>query len=166
MLAGKLLTLIQLIWVKEQLQQDFKDATIIHIYKWKGNGQTSDYQRRISLLSISGKILAKVLLNRHNKHFKHRLLHERKCSVNAASVRNVGLLTWCLMQDSCMISFKNRTVTSTRLMLIWPRHLTWSAETAFGESWQNTATPKNSSPSFDNFMTACMQGCKTTEKAP
>ena len=37
MLTGKLLTLIQLIQMKEQLLQDFKDASIIHIYKWKGN---------------------------------------------------------------------------------------------------------------------------------
>ena len=28
------------------------------------------------------------------------------------------------------------------------------------------AAPKNSSTSLDNFMMACMQGCKTTEKAP
>ena len=28
----KLLALIQLIWVKEQLQKDFKDTSIIHIY--------------------------------------------------------------------------------------------------------------------------------------
>ena len=47
--------------------------------------------------------------------------------VNAASVRNVGLLTWCLLQDSCEISVRNRTLTFTRLRLIWPRHLTWSA---------------------------------------
>ena len=30
--TGKLLALIQLIWVKERLPQDFKDASIIHIY--------------------------------------------------------------------------------------------------------------------------------------
>ena len=49
-------------------------------------------------------------------------------------------------------------------MLIWPRHLMRSAEIAFEESWQNMATPKNSSSLLGNFMAACMQGCKTTEK--
>ena len=39
-------------------------------------------------------------------------------------------------------------------MLIWTRHLTWSAKMAFGESWQNTAAPKNSSTSLDNCITA------------
>ena len=86
--------------------------------------------------------------------------------VNAASAKNVGLLTWCLLQDSSKRSVSNRILTSTRLMLIWPRHLTWSVEMAFGKSRQNTAVPINSLPSLDNFMTACVQGCKTTEKAP
>ena len=86
--------------------------------------------------------------------------------VNAASVGNVVLLTWCLLQDNCKRIVRNRTLTSNRLMLIWIRHLTRSAETAFGESWQNTGTPKNTSPSLDNFMTACIQECKTTEKGP
>ena len=38
-LMGKLLTHIQLIWMKEQQLQDFKDASIIHIYKRKGKRQ-------------------------------------------------------------------------------------------------------------------------------
>ena len=49
MLTDKLLTLIQLIWEKEQLPQDFKDATIIHLYKRKGNRQAYDNHRGISL---------------------------------------------------------------------------------------------------------------------
>ena len=75
-LTGKLLTLIQLIWMKEQLLQDFKDASIIHIYKWKGNQQACDNYYRISLLSISSKILARVLLNRLHNNLEHGLLPE------------------------------------------------------------------------------------------
>ena len=48
--------------------QDFKDASIIQLYKWKGNLQVCDNHRGISLLSIAGKILAKILLNRLNAH--------------------------------------------------------------------------------------------------
>ena len=77
--TGKLLTLIQLIWVKEQLPQDFNDAFIIHIYKRKGNRQACDNNRRISLLSISGKILARVLLNCLNNHLEYGLLPESQC---------------------------------------------------------------------------------------
>ena len=75
-LTGKLLTLIQLIWVKQQLLQDFEDTSIIHIYKQKGNWQAWDNHRGISLLSILGKILARVLLNCLNNHLEHGLLPE------------------------------------------------------------------------------------------
>ena len=67
-LTDKLLTLIQLIWEKEQLPQDFKDTSIIHLYKRKGNRQACDNHRGISLLSITGKILNTVTMNRLNHH--------------------------------------------------------------------------------------------------
>ena len=78
-LSGKLLTLIQLIWIKEQLPQDFKDTSIIHIYKWKGNRKVCDNHHRISLLSILGKILVRVLLNHINNHLEHGFLPESQC---------------------------------------------------------------------------------------
>ena len=50
-------------WRHEAIPQDFKDASIIHLYKRKGNPQVCDNHRGISLLSIAGKILAKILLS-------------------------------------------------------------------------------------------------------
>ena len=78
-LTAKLLSLIQLIGVKEQQPQDFKDSSIIHIYKWKGNWKACDNHRGISLLSISCKFLARVLLYRLNSHLEHGLLPESQC---------------------------------------------------------------------------------------
>ena len=46
-LTGKLLILIQIILVKEELPQDFKDASIIYIYKRKGNQQACDNHQGI-----------------------------------------------------------------------------------------------------------------------
>ena len=67
-MAEKLAELFQCMWRKEAIPQDFKDASIIHLYKRKGNPQVCDNHRGISLLSIAGKILAKILLNRLNAH--------------------------------------------------------------------------------------------------
>ena len=78
-LTDKLLNLIQIIWKRELVPQDFKDAFIIHLYKRKGNRQVCDNHRGISLLSIAGKILAKVLLNRINSHLEQGLLPESQC---------------------------------------------------------------------------------------
>ena len=56
--------LFELMWQQETIPQEFKDGTIIHLYKRKGNRQNCDNHRGISLLSIAGKILARILLNR------------------------------------------------------------------------------------------------------
>ena len=50
--------LFHIMWRKEAVPQEFKDATIIHLFKRKGNPQVCDNHRGISLLSIVGKILA------------------------------------------------------------------------------------------------------------
>ena len=65
-MAEKLTELFQCMWRKEAIPQDFRDALVIHLYKQKGNPQLCDNHRCISLLSIAGKILAKILLNRLN----------------------------------------------------------------------------------------------------
>ena len=59
-MAEKLTELFQCMWRKEAIPEDFKDASIIHLYKRKGNPQVCD-NHRDSLLSIAGKILAKML---------------------------------------------------------------------------------------------------------
>ena len=66
-------------WQQEAVPQDFKDASIVHLYKRKGNRQACDNHRGISLLSIAGKILARILLNRLNAHLDQGLLPESQC---------------------------------------------------------------------------------------
>ena len=78
-LLEKLHQLFTLIWQEETLPQDFKDASIIHLYKRKGNRQACDNHRGISLLSIAGKVLARVLLNRLIEHLERGHLPESQC---------------------------------------------------------------------------------------
>ena len=52
-MAEKLTELFQCLWRKEAIPHDFKDASIIHLYKRKGNPQVCDNHRGISLLSIA-----------------------------------------------------------------------------------------------------------------
>ena len=82
-MAEKLTQLFQCMWRKEAMPQDFKDASIIHLYNGKerkGNPQVSDNHRGISLLSIAVKILAKNILNRLNAHRdKAGLIPESQC---------------------------------------------------------------------------------------
>ena len=45
-------------WIKDVMPQEFKDVSIIHLYKGKGNPQVCDNHRSISVLAITGKIPA------------------------------------------------------------------------------------------------------------
>ena len=78
-LTKKLTELFISIWHAEGVPQDFKDASIVYIYKNKGNRTSCDNYRGISLLSIAGKILARLLLNRLLAHLEQDLLPESQC---------------------------------------------------------------------------------------
>ena len=67
-------------WRKEAIPIEYKDAPIIHLYKRKGNPQVCDNHKGIFLLSIAGKILAKILLDRLNVHLDQKgLTPESQC---------------------------------------------------------------------------------------
>nr|VZI26339.1 unnamed protein product [Spirometra erinaceieuropaei] len=79
LLMDHLTALFQEMWRRGEVPQDFKDATIVHLYKRKGNRQVCDYHRGISLLNIAGKIFARILLNRLNNHLEQGHLPESQC---------------------------------------------------------------------------------------
>lgn len=78
-LVHKLTELFQTMWQQEVIPQELKDASIVHLYKRKGNRQSCDNHRGISLLTIAGKILARVLLNRLTQHMEDGYLPESQC---------------------------------------------------------------------------------------
>ena len=82
-LLTKLTELFKSFWDNETLPQEFKDATIVHIYKKKGNKRSCDNHRGISLLAIAGKILARVLLDHLLKHLEQGHLPESQCRFRA-----------------------------------------------------------------------------------
>jgi len=62
-------------WSSRTVPQEFKDVLIVHIFKRKGDRSVG-----ISLLSIPGKILARIILNRLTKHVSdNNILPESQC---------------------------------------------------------------------------------------
>nr|VZH99100.1 unnamed protein product [Spirometra erinaceieuropaei] len=55
LLMDHLTALFQEMWRQSEVPQDFKDATIVHLHKRKGNRQVCDNHRGISLLNIPGR---------------------------------------------------------------------------------------------------------------
>ncbi|BHF82989.1 hypothetical protein SprV_0802613000 [Sparganum proliferum] len=73
-LMDHLTALFQEMWRQGEVLQDFKDATILHLYKRKGNRLVCDNHRGTVLLNIAGKIFVRILLNRLNNHLEQGLL--------------------------------------------------------------------------------------------
>ena len=59
-----LLKIIRQCWRNECVPKQWKDATIINIYKNKGDRAVCGNSRGISLLSAAGKVLSRILLSR------------------------------------------------------------------------------------------------------
>ncbi len=78
-LTCRLHLLIQNIWEYGTLPQDWKDANIVVIYKQKGDRAVCGNSRGISLLSIAGKVLAKIMLSRLVEHISEAVLPETQC---------------------------------------------------------------------------------------
>jgi len=86
-LHHELLVLFQTYWEAGNLPQDFRDATIITHFKRKGDRRDCGNHRGISLLSIAGKILAKVVLIRRRTARKPVRFTSR---------------AWCHRHDICL----------------------------------------------------------------
>ena len=84
-IAKKMTELFHIMWRKEAIPLEFKDASIIYLSKRKGNPQFCDNHRGISLLSIVGKVLARVLLKLLNEYLEQSgLLPESQCGFRKA----------------------------------------------------------------------------------
>ena len=89
-------------WRKEAIPQEFRTATIMHLFKRKGNSQVCDNRRGISLLSFAGKILARVLLNRLNEHHELSvLLTESQCGFRKDRGTIDMIFTARQLQEKC-----------------------------------------------------------------
>jgi len=78
-LLHRLHDLIIAVWHREDIPQQWKDSRIISIYKNKGDRSDCGNSRGISLLSVAGKVLAKVLLDRLNKYVVDEVCPETQC---------------------------------------------------------------------------------------
>ena len=102
LVAKKLTELFHIMWRKEAIPQELKDATIIHLFKRKGDAQVCDNHRGISLLSVAGKILARVLLNRLNEPLEQSgLLPESQCGFRKDRGTIDMIFTARQLQEKC-----------------------------------------------------------------
>ena len=78
--SAKLTELIKQLWDKGSVPKDFKDANAIHLYKDKNDKASRDNHRGISLLSIPGKIMARIILSCITHHLLDDFVSESQCA--------------------------------------------------------------------------------------
>ena len=101
-LAEKLTELFHCMWRKEAIPQKIKDASIIRQYKRKINHQVCGNNRGISLLSIVGEILTKIMLNPLNGHFDQKgLIPESQCGSRTDRWTIDMIFTARQLQEKC-----------------------------------------------------------------
>ena len=103
--AEELHKLFTQIFVERKVPQAFRDAVIAHLYKNKGDRACCDNHRGISLLCIGGKIFARLLLNRLNKHIDNiGLVPESQCGFRPG--RGTTDMSFALrqIQEKCMLN--------------------------------------------------------------
>ncbi|BHF75213.1 hypothetical protein SprV_0501830800 [Sparganum proliferum] len=99
-LMNHLTALFQVVWRQGEVSQDFKDATIMHLYERKGNRQLCGKHRGISLLNIAGEIFARILLNRLNNHLEQGLLPENQCGFRRYRVYELLFVGDCALNTT------------------------------------------------------------------
>ena len=110
MLLQKLTYLFCRMWDEEVIPQQLKDATIIRLYK-KGNRHLCDNYRGTSLLAITGKILARVLLNHLIVHMEHGLLPESQCGFRGGHGTVDMIFAACQLQEKCQEHYDDLFIT-------------------------------------------------------
>ena len=84
--------------------QDFRDATIVHLFKNKGGRLCCDNHRGISLLCIAGKILARLILNRLAKYISEiHLIPESQCGFVPGKSTTDSSFALQQLQEKCRL---------------------------------------------------------------
>ena len=97
----KLFELVLLIWKNEEVPQDWKDASIVPLFK-KGSRVDCGNYRGISLLSIASKILARILLNRLNSQITPQALPETQCGFLSGRSTMDMMFSLRQVQEKCL----------------------------------------------------------------
>ena len=99
-LKERLHDLIVYIWKNEQMPQNWKNANIVPIFK-KGSRKICGNYRGISLLSIAGKIMARIILNRISEKITPNILPETQCGFRSSRSTIDMVFSLRQIQEKC-----------------------------------------------------------------
>jgi len=106
LVVSKLHELFTACWTAGTIPQELKDAVIVTLFKKGDKSDCSNY-RGITLLSIAGKVLARVLLNRLVPAVAERHLPESQCGFRANRGTTDMVFTLRQIQEKCREQHKD-----------------------------------------------------------
>ncbi len=89
------------VWADEVIPQQWKDASIVTIYKNKGDRALCGNYRGIALLAVAGKVLAKVMLQRLINNITEAMLPESQCGFRKSRSTVDMVFTAQQLQEKC-----------------------------------------------------------------
>ena len=100
-MVSRLQDLFTSCWEQGILPQDLKDAVTISLYKNKGEKSDCSNYRGITLLSIAGKVLARILLNRLIPSIIEDFIPESQCGFRANRGTTDMIFVLRQIQEKC-----------------------------------------------------------------
>ena len=82
-------------------EEDFKDSIIVPIYKKKGDRSDCKNYRGISLLSVAGKILTRIIVNRLTRVIANNILPESQCGFRQRRGTDDMIFAARQVQENC-----------------------------------------------------------------
>ena len=110
-LHSKLHDFLTCCWEKGELPQELRDSVIITLYKNKGDKSDCSSYRGITLLSIAGKILARILLNRLVPTIAAKHLPESQCGFRSNRGTTDMVFVLRQLQEKCREQNKGLYIT-------------------------------------------------------
>ena len=101
-LCSRLHKFLNVCWEQGKIPNDLRDAVIITLYKNKGEKSDCSNYRGITLLSIAGKILARILLNRLQDSVAEPNLPESQCGFRANRSTTDMIFVLRQLQEKCI----------------------------------------------------------------
>ena len=100
-LTKRLVELFTIISDSKSIPPDFKDASLVHIYKRKGDITICDNHRGVPLLCIAGKILAWIMLYRLAHNTADNVILESQCGFRPGRGTTDTIFTMLQIQEKC-----------------------------------------------------------------
>ena len=88
-------------WKAKEVPQEWKDANLVTIFK-KGDRTDCGNYRGIALLSVAGKMLARILLNRLTTHVSNTIIPESQCGFRSGRTTIDMIFTLRQVQEKCI----------------------------------------------------------------